>query len=132
MSIPPQHRFKLFSTFITSWQSQKSSLSSFLAQKTYLRSHIQIIVEWSIILVVGYLYANATLLDFNATHLQESGEQNESATFPILAEIGLNRYDEIPLWNPYTLTGLPYIEDPLNHFWHPTSTLAVMLWGGIN
>ena len=132
MSISPPHRSKFISSFIAGWQSRVLFLSSFLPHKAYLRNRIQILVEWAIILVVGYLYASATLLNFDPALLQQAGEQNESATFPILAEIGLNRYGEIPLWNPYTLTGLPYIEDPLSHFWHPTSTLFVMLWGGVN
>jgi hypothetical protein len=94
--------------------------------------YARILAEWTVILVVAWFYASATLLNLNPTSLQGNGEQNQSATFSILAEIGLNRYGEIPLWNPYALTGIPYSEDPLGHFWHPISTIPVMIWGGIN
>ena len=132
MNIPPPHSTKPTSGFMVWWQSHKSSALSIQTRNVRLRRYAQILVEWLIILAVAWFYASASLLDFNAALLQQGGEQNESSTFPILAEIGLNRYGEIPLWNPYTLTGLPYPQDPLNHFWHLVSTLPVMLWGGIN
>ena len=88
--------------------------------------------EWLVILVVAYLYCGAALLDFDAEQLQQTGEHNESATLPLLAEIGLQRYGEIPLWNPYMLTGFPHVGDFLGHFWHPVSTLPIMIWGGVN
>jgi hypothetical protein len=73
-----------------------------------------------------------SLLNFDATKLQQTGEHNESATLPLLAEIGLWRYREIPLWNPYMLTGFPHVGDFVNHFWNPISTIPILLWGGIN
>lgn len=88
--------------------------------------------EWFIILVIAYFFAGATLLDFDAGQLQQTGEHNESATLPILADVALNRYGEVPLWNPYMLTGFPHSGDFVNHFWNPIATLPVLLWGGIN
>ncbi len=90
------------------------------------------LAEWLIILLVAYLYSATALLDFDPQQLQQSGEHNESATLPLLAEIGLKRYGRIPLWNPYMMTGLPHVGDLINHFWHPLSTLPVLLWGAIN
>ncbi|MGC1376880.1 MAG: hypothetical protein WA821_11675 [Anaerolineales bacterium] len=121
MSIPPSRP-----------SEPESSTLSIQMRNARLRNYAQILVEWVIILVVAWLYASSTLLDLNPMLLQESGEQNESATFPILTEIGLSRYGQIPLWNPYALTGIPYVEDPLNHFWNPVSTLPIGLLGGIN
>jgi len=92
----------------------------------------RILMEWAVIIVVAYLYGGAALLDFDATQLQQTGEHNESATLPLLAEIGLRRYGEIPLWNPYMLTGFPHVGDFINHFWNPIATLSVIIWGGIN
>ena len=89
-------------------------------------------IEWLAILAAIVLFSRATLLDFNPRQLQQTGEHNESATLPILAEIGLRRYGEIPLWNPYMLTGFPHAGDLINHFWNPVATIPVMLWGGIN
>jgi len=89
-------------------------------------------IEWLLIILVAYFYAGKTLLNFDATQLQQTGEHNESLTLPLLAEIGLKRYGEIPLWNPYMLTGFPLVGDFLSHFWHPVATLSVWIWGGIN
>jgi hypothetical protein len=89
-------------------------------------------LEWLLIILIAYFYSGKTLLDFDATKLQQTGEHNESATLPLLAEIGLWRYGEIPLWNPYMLTGFPHAGDFVNHFWNPISTIPIMLWGGIN
>ncbi len=89
-------------------------------------------LEWLIIVVVVTLYSRAALLDFDPHQLAQTAEQNESATLPILAEIGLRRYGELPLWNPYMLTGFPHAGDPVSHFWNPVATLPVLLWGGVN
>lgn len=88
--------------------------------------------EWCVILFLAYLYSGQFLLDFDAQQLQQTGEHNESATLPILAEVSLTRYGEIPLWNPYMLTGFPHAGDFINHFWNPVATLPVLLWGGVN
>ncbi|HOU41694.1 MAG TPA: hypothetical protein PK829_10555 [Promineifilum sp.] len=88
-------------------------------------------LEWLILLAVVYLYSHAATLDFDPQQMQQTGEQNESATLPILAELGF-RHGEIPLWNPYMLTGFPHTGDPVSHFWNPVATLPVLLWGGIN
>ena len=90
------------------------------------------LIEWLILILVVFFFSRATLLDGNAQQLQQTGEHNESATLPILAEIGLQRYGEIPLWNPYMLTGFPHVGDPINHFWNPVATIPVMIWGGVN
>lgn len=89
-------------------------------------------LEWAVLVLFVYLFAHAATLDFDPHQLQQTGEQNESATLPILAEIGLRRYGEIPLWNPYMLTGFPHAGDPVNHLWNPMATLPVLLWGGVN
>ena len=89
-------------------------------------------LEWAILIAVITLYSRAALLDFDRHQLAQTAEQNESATLPILAEIGLRRYGEIPLWNPYMLTGFPLAGDPVSHFWNPAATLPVLLWGGVN
>ena len=88
------------------------------------------LLEWLVILAIIFLFSRDTLLDFDAHQLQQNGEHNESATLPILAEIAL-RQGEIPLWNPYMLTGFPLAGDPVNHFWNPVATLPVMIWGGV-
>jgi hypothetical protein len=91
-----------------------------------------ILFEWTIIICAAYLYTAPVLLDFNPFQLQQTGEHNESATRPLLAEIGLWQHHEIPLWNHYMQTGFPHAGDLLGHFWSPVATLPVLLWGGIN
>lgn len=90
------------------------------------------LIEWFIIVVVIYLFSHVALLDGNAQQLQQTGEHSESATLPILADLSLRKYGEIPLWNPYMLTGFPHVGDPVNHFWNPIATIPVLIWGGIN
>ena len=90
------------------------------------------ILEWLLIILIAYFYSGSLLLNFDEAKLQQTGEHNESATLPLLAEIGLRRYGEIPLWNPYMLMGFPHVGDFVNHFWNPVSTVPIMLWGGIN
>lgn len=91
-----------------------------------------ILIEWAIIICAAYFYTAPALLDFDPTQLQQTGEHNESATRPILAEIGLWQHHEIPLWNHYMQTGFPHTGDLLGHFWSPIATLPVIIWGGIN
>ncbi|MCW5848672.1 MAG: hypothetical protein KIT87_01050 [Anaerolineae bacterium] len=93
---------------------------------------VPILAEWMTILLAALLYGGRALLNLDSRILQLSGEHPESATLPLLAEIGLKRYGEIPLWNPYMTTGFPHAGDLINHFWHPISTLPILIWGGIN
>jgi hypothetical protein len=89
------------------------------------------VFEWLIILLVAWFYSGA-LLDFDSNILQQSGEHNESAIRPILADYGLRKHGEIPLWNHFMQTGFPHAGDLLNHFWSPIATLPVLIWGAIN
>ena len=72
------------------------------------------LLEWLIIVVVVTLYSRAALLDFDPHQLAQTADQNESATLPIMAEIGLRRYGQLPLWNPYMLTGFPHAGAPVS------------------
>jgi hypothetical protein len=112
-------------------QEPTKTLPAYL-QKVRLQRYLRVLAEWVIIILVGWFYAGGVLLDLNPKFLSEAGEHHESATFPILTEIGLNRYGELPMWNPYIMTGFPYMADPLSHFWNPLSTICIKIWGGIN
>lgn len=112
--------------------AQEFTKSSF-SPRTFITPRLTgFILEWLLIILVAYFYSGKLLLNFDATKLQQTGEHNESSTLPLLAEIGLHRYGEIPLWNPYMLTGFPHVGDFVNHFWNPISTVPIMIWGGIN
>ena len=89
------------------------------------------LLEWALIFLVAYAYCASTLLDFNPLQLQQTGEQNNNAIGPLLAEIGVTHYGEVPLWNPFLMTGFPLTGDLNDHFWSPIATLPVILWGGI-
>jgi hypothetical protein len=67
--------------------------------KDLTRPRMKVLVELIIIFLVAYFFCRGELLNFNPSYLQQSGEHNESAIRPLLAEIGLRRYGEIPLWN---------------------------------
>jgi hypothetical protein len=118
---------------ILTWLRQKLlGIKQYLRRWRLPRGWASCAAEWLIILIVAYLYCGQTLLDFDARQLQQTGEHNESVTLPLLAEIGLQRYGEIPLWNPYMLTGFPHTGDFIGHFWNPISTVPIMIWGGVN
>src|SRR5688572_7816559 len=102
--------------------AEKSETSRFALISSRSMSFV---LEWLLIILIAYFYSAGNLLNFDPKKLQQTGEHNESATLPLLAEIGLSRYGEIPLWNPYMQTGFPHAGDFVNHFWHPPSTLAV-------
>src|SRR6185369_14387452 len=88
-------------------------------------------LEWLLIILIAYAYSASALLNFDNMRLQQTGEHDESATLPLLAEIGLSRYGEIALESLYA-HGLPHTGDMLGHFWNPISTIPILLWGGIN
>lgn len=112
--------------------TQATTHSSFL-RPTQKTSHLRgFLFEWLLIYLVAVLYCGNFLINFDVQELQQSGEHNESAVLPFLTEIGLSRYGQIPLWNPYMLTGFPHTGDFLSHFWNPVSTIPIMIWGAIN
>jgi hypothetical protein len=121
----------------TSWELFKRACDETFprgkpSDKRNIRAYRGYALEWLLIILIAFFYSAGTLLNFDDTMLQQTGEHPESATLPQLAEIGLQRYGEIPLWNPYMLTGYPHMGDLLGHFWNPVSTLPILLWGGIN
>ena len=117
---------------MTSTDSQETK-RFFRSPRELLTSRLAgFILEWLLIILIAYFYSGKLLLNFDATKLQQTGEHNESATLPLLAEMGLRRYGDIPLRNPYMLTGFPHTGDFINHFWNPISTIPIVLWGGIN
>ena len=65
--------------------------------------------------------------------LQQTGEHDESATLPLLAEIGLSRYGEIPLLESLYAYRIPahmgicWVISGIRFQLFP-----IMLWGGIN
>ena len=124
-----------FQAFFEAAEKKDDMLQSRLESFSERLSASQLAVfalEWLLIIVIAYFYCGDVLLDLDPSKLQQTGEHNASATLPLLAEIGLSRYGEIPLWNPYMLTGFPHNGDPLGHFWNPVSTIPIMLWGGVN
>jgi hypothetical protein len=96
-----------------------------------LQTHAGTLLELALVILFAWIYAGG-LLDFDPSILQQSGEHNESAARPILADYGLKRNGEIPLWNHFMQTGFPHAGDLLGHFWSPVATLPVWIWGGIN
>lgn len=90
-------------------------------------------LEFLLIILLAYFYCGKFFINFDPNKLQQTGEHNEISTLPLLAEIAMQRYGDIPLWNPYALTGFPYAAgDFFSFFWNPISTIPIAIWGGIN
>ncbi|MDH5506497.1 MAG: YfhO family protein [Anaerolineae bacterium] len=89
-----------------------------------------LIIEIAILLVVTFFYGKSLLIS-DPTSLQQSGEHTEGATLPLLADIAIQRYGELPLWNPYMMTGIPHSGDPLTQFFNPISALSYYAFGAI-
>ena len=126
------NKFKLLQQAFFGDPSQTMNNTEYFQRRLRTSRLSKFALEWLLIILIAYFYGGEILLNFDATKLQQTGEHNESSTLPILAEVGLRRYGEIPLWNPYMLTGYPHTGDMLGHFWNPISTIPIMLWGGIN
>ena len=41
----------------------------------------------------------------------------------------LRKYHVFPLWNPYIMSGIPFVGDPMLHVYNPVVTLPVLLFG---
>jgi len=85
-------------------------------------------VDWAIITGMVFLFCSIFLNLGSSTRLPGL----ESEFFQILDWIlvnSLRNFHQFPLWNPYNLTGLPYIADPMLHIYNPVVTVPVLLFG---
>ena len=99
------------------------------ARKPRFRRNV-LLIEFAIILIVAILYGNS-LLNPDPTSLQQTGEHNEASTLAILTAVSLNRYGEIPLWNPFAMTGFPHSGDPLTEVFNPIQMLSYIALGPV-
>ena len=105
-----------------------NSIESYLNKENIHFSLRVFAIEIALIITVTFLFAGS-LLNANQNALQQTGEHNEGSTLAILADTAINKYGEIPKWNPYIMTGFPHSGDPLTQFFNPISTLSYALFG---
>lgn len=85
-------------------------------------------IDWVLIAGVVFLFARP-LLDLDPD-LAVAGRESESNTGIIaVAEMALREHGELPLWNPFLNTGVPYLSDPMNHLFNPIASVPGVLFG---
>ena len=85
-------------------------------------------VEWAVILAGVTLFCWGILDLRSLTRLPG----NEAEVFQALDWTLVNSlryYRAFPLWNPYLMSGIPYVGDPMLHVYNPLVTLPVLLFG---
>jgi hypothetical protein len=85
-------------------------------------------VEWLVI------FTGVTLFCWGILDLRSltSLPGNEADVFQALDWTlvnSLRHYGAFPLWNPYIMSGIPYVGDPMLHVYNPLVTLPVLLFG---
>lgn len=87
------------------------------------------LVEWGIVLVGVWLFSTDYLT--LGTRRPLSGPEAEIfQTLDWVLVNNLKNFGEFPQWNPFVLSGLPYVGDPFLHLFNPLVTLPV-LWIGV-
>jgi len=87
------------------------------------------LLEIVIVLVVVSSYASG-VLKFG---IENRLPGNETELFTVIGWFLHNSVVEnhqLPIWNPYLHTGLPYLGDPMLYIYNPLVGLPVILWGG--
>jgi hypothetical protein len=86
-------------------------------------------IEWVIIVLAIWIYC----LPFLQTGSNLPGPENEYfQTFDQILEASIKGYGQLPLWNPYYFTGIPYVAHPMSHAFNPLISLPVLVLGALN
>ena len=91
-------------------------------------SLLSTLFEWCIVLFCVWLFS----IGFLTLGTQNPLSGPESEIFQSLDWVlvnNLKNFGEFPQWNPYILTGLPYVGDPFLHLFNPLVTVPVLLMG---
>ncbi|MEZ4670442.1 MAG: YfhO family protein [Anaerolineae bacterium] len=111
-----------------------------------------VLLEWLIIAGVGLLYWSLlapsptnilstvndalrweplTQLTTDSTVRPDALEQERLAGSILPIKVGLERFGQIPAWNPLLANGVPLINNPFNYLFNPFHSLPVLIWGGV-
>ncbi|MBN2146061.1 MAG: DUF104 domain-containing protein [Anaerolineales bacterium] len=85
-------------------------------------------IEWLIIVLAVVLFCWG-ILDLGASTRLPGNEAEVFQTLDWTLVNSLRYAHQFPLWNPYLLTGLPYVADPMLHAYNPVVTVPVLLFG---
>jgi hypothetical protein len=86
------------------------------------------VAELALILAVGLLYVRA-YTDFDHAVVPGGKEFLGTTGWIWVGTRSLLDYGELPLWNHYFGTGLPYLGDPISHIFSPLALLPALLLG---
>ena len=85
-------------------------------------------LEWLAILASVTFFCWG-ILDFRAITNLPGNEAEIFQTLDWTLVNSLRNYHAFPLWNPYLMSGIPYVGDPMLHIYNPLVTLPVLLFG---
>jgi len=72
------------------------------------------------------------LLNFSDDLIPHGAEQEATAGLIAVAQSSIRDFREFPLWNPFFQTGIPYIGDPVSHFYNPIASVPGIIFGPLN
>lgn len=120
--------------------------SAFRPALQTLLQHRYTAYEWAAITCIGLLYMGLLF-----SHQSYSGEPRENLALTGLAEdyriinieherlsgilipvsVGLEKYGQIPTWNPYLSGGVPLVNNAFNYLFNPFASLPFLLLGPV-
>lgn len=87
-----------------------------------------ILLEWSLIAIAVLLFC-AGILDLSQPTRLPGNEAEVFQALDWTLVNSLKGSGSFPLWNPYLMTGLPFVADPMLHSYNPFITLPVLIFG---
>lgn len=87
-----------------------------------------VMLELTLILFIGSRFI-APFTNFDDTKAPGGREFEGNGGWIFVGINSLRDHFELPLWNPYFGTGIPYIADPLSHFFSPLALFPALFLG---
>ena len=72
------------------------------------------------------------LLNFSDGLIPNGNEHEATAGLIAVAQSSIRDFREFPLWNPFLQTGVPYLGDPMSHFYNPIASVPGIILGPLN
>ncbi|HEY3343738.1 MAG TPA: glycosyltransferase family 39 protein [Anaerolineaceae bacterium] len=87
-----------------------------------------LLIEGALILFVTLVFCSGFLV-FGHTALLPGHESEEFQSLDTIFRQSILQDHQLPLWNPYFFTGLPFVADPMFHSFNPIISIPVLILG---